>query len=378
MFRNLKNSVAVVPLGVILLLASFPLLFWNEGRAVKTARALAEGAKKVLTIDAGVVNPDFEGQLVHVSAKADTSEVLTDPLFEISTKAIKLHRNVEMFQWQEKSASSNKNSSNKTYSYNKIWSDSLIDSANFHDPGYTNPGHIPFEETTIQAQNVSLGAFKLPPSLINKINNYTAIVPDSSLLAGLRANPSFANLNLEQLGQQIYIGYKGSSAAPQVGDVRVSFEQVLPAPVTVVAQQDGNSFMAYKAKSGRNLSMLRIGTMTADEMFSLAVKENNLLTWAMRFLGFFLMLGAFRLILGPLEAMTRMIPILGPMARMGLSAVSFALAFALTLVTVAISWFTFRPMISIPLLVLALAGIFFVWQMGRKKEPVVLREEATA
>ncbi len=378
MFRRFGNSLAAIPFGILLLIASFPLLFWNEGRAVKTARALAEGVKKVITIDAGNVNPDFEGQLVHLSGKANTAETLTDPQFGVSSNAIKLKRNVEMYQWQEDSSSSARNSENKSHSYSKVWSDSLIDSGSFHNPGYTNPSRFPFAETTFEAQNVSLGAFSLPGSLVSKINNYTAIVPDAALMANLKANPNFANVNLEQQADQIYLGYKGSSTAPQVGDVRVSFEQVLPGPVTVVARQDGNSFSAFKARSGRKLAMLRVGTLTADEMFDLAVKENKMLTWAMRFLGFFLMLGAFRIILGPLEAMTSMIPLLGPMVRMGLTVVSFVLAFALTLVTVAISWFTFRPIIAIPLLLLALAGIFITWQMGKNKEPVVVTDAATA
>lgn len=379
MFKRIGNSFAAIPFGIILLIASFPLLFWNEGRAVKTARALAEGAKKVISIDAGNISPDFEGQLVHLSGKANTTEILTDSQFGISTNAIKLKRAVEMYQWQEKSSSSsNNNNNNKTYSYNKVWSSSLISSSNFNNQGYNNPGQFPFEELREQAQDVSLAAFKLPISLISKINNYTAIVPDSSVLANLKANPNFANINLEQQGQQVYIGYNGNPVTPEVGDVRISFEQVLAGPVSVIAQQDGNSFIGFNTKSGRHLSMLRVGTLTADEMFILAVKENNMLTWAMRFLGFFLMLGAFRIILGPLEAMTSMIPLLGTMVRMGLSAVSFVLAFALTLVTVAISWFTFRPMIAIPLLTLALAGIVIIWLMGKKKEPVVIREEATA
>lgn len=375
MFKKLANSFAAIPFGLLLLIGSFPLLFWNEGRAVKTARALAEGAKKVITIDAGNVSPDFEGQLVHLSGKANTTEILTDSQFGVSTNAIKLRRNVEMYQWKEKTSSSGSGNNKKTtYSYDKVWSKSVISSSSFNNQSYSNPSQMPFQISTLQANNVNLDAFTLPSSLISKINNYTAIVPDSSLLSSLKANPSFANLNLEQQNQQLFIGYNGSSVNPQVGDIRIGFEQVLPGPVSVIAQQDGNSFRAFKAKSGRNLSMLRVGTLTADEMFTLAVKENNMLTWAMRFLGFFLMLAAFRIILGPLEAMTGAIPLLGPMVRAGLSAVSFALAFALTLVTVAIAWFTFRPMIAIPLLVLALAGIFITWQIGRKKESVVITE----
>ena len=38
---------------VILILAAFPLLWWNEGRAVKTAQGLSEGAGAVVSVEAG-------------------------------------------------------------------------------------------------------------------------------------------------------------------------------------------------------------------------------------------------------------------------------------------------------------------------------------
>ena len=43
-FSRIKESVKSVLVGVLLFCASFPLLWWNEGRAVQTARSLDEGS----------------------------------------------------------------------------------------------------------------------------------------------------------------------------------------------------------------------------------------------------------------------------------------------------------------------------------------------
>ena len=41
---RLVNSIKSVIFGFVLFVVAFPLLFWNEGRAVQTARSLEEGA----------------------------------------------------------------------------------------------------------------------------------------------------------------------------------------------------------------------------------------------------------------------------------------------------------------------------------------------
>ena len=51
---------AVILLGSFLSLAAFPLLFWNEGRAVKTVRELREGVASVAHVSEERVDPARE------------------------------------------------------------------------------------------------------------------------------------------------------------------------------------------------------------------------------------------------------------------------------------------------------------------------------
>ena len=136
-FSKIFGSFVALLFGIVLVPVAIILLFWNEGRAVATAKSLAEGASSVISAPADAVNADNNLKLVHVSGNATTDEVLTDPTFGVSATAIRLGRKVEMYQWNEvKNSSTQKdlggsNETTTTYSYDQKWSDDPIDSTKF-------------------------------------------------------------------------------------------------------------------------------------------------------------------------------------------------------------------------------------------------------
>jgi hypothetical protein len=90
-------------LGIVFFIGSFPLLYLNEARAVRVDRGLREGSSNVLSVsDPSQVNPANDVKLIHLTGRADTEDVLSDPQFGISEKAIGLGRVVEMYQWVER------------------------------------------------------------------------------------------------------------------------------------------------------------------------------------------------------------------------------------------------------------------------------------
>lgn len=89
---RLSESIKSVRFGVVLFGVAFPLLFWNEGRVVRTAKSLEEGAGVVVSAGADSVSASNEGKLVHVSGFTKTDEVLDDEVFGISENAIQLVR----------------------------------------------------------------------------------------------------------------------------------------------------------------------------------------------------------------------------------------------------------------------------------------------
>ena len=179
---RLGNAIKGVVVGLVLFVAAFPLLFWNEGRAVKRYKTLKEGGGSVITVPADNVDAMNQGKLVHLTGRATTEETLNDPVFGVSANALKLKRTVEMYQWKESSSSSTKKKvggrteTKKTYTYRKTWSESRIDSSGFDNPsGHENPGTMPHKSTTLVAKNVRLGAFKLSPALVAKIGGFSPL-----------------------------------------------------------------------------------------------------------------------------------------------------------------------------------------------------------
>ena len=101
-FSRIGSSIKGILFGIIIFIVGFPLLFWNEGRAVRRAQTLAEGRGAVVSVASDKVDSANEGKLVHLTGMAQTDETLTDPEFKISAeKAIRLKRQVQMFQWVE-------------------------------------------------------------------------------------------------------------------------------------------------------------------------------------------------------------------------------------------------------------------------------------
>ena len=70
-------------------MVAFPVLFWNEGRAVKRHKTLQEGAANVVSVDANTAAPENEGALVHLSGRSEVKTPITDERFGINVEAVK-------------------------------------------------------------------------------------------------------------------------------------------------------------------------------------------------------------------------------------------------------------------------------------------------
>lgn len=383
-FSRLGGAFKGILFGLLLVLAAFVLLFWNEGRAVERHKTLEEGAEAVVSVPADRVDPAHEGDLVHVTGRAETDEVLRDETFGVQAEALRLEREVEMYQWEEEERKETEKkvgggtTTTTTYSYDKTWSERLIDSDAFHRPeGHENPDAMPWESRHLTARRVTLGAYELPGSLVGKIDRWEPLriepatdlpAEEEELPAGFEARegPRFHDGGL-------YYG-EGSPSSPEIGDVRISFRVVKPTEVSIVAQQAGDGFRPFQAEAGGTVELLELGTVSADEMFEAAQRRNTLLTWGLRLGGFLLMAFGFGLMLRPLSVFADVIPFIGSLVGAGLGVVSLLLAGFFSLITIAVAWIVYRPLLGIALIVLAVAAITWLVRRARKAEPVEAAE----
>ena len=367
-FSRLGSAFAGILVGLIAILAGVWLLGWNEGRAVQTERALNEGAGVVQSVSADAVDPAHEGALIHVSGETAVAGPLQDNAWPVSATALRLIRDVEMYQWRETSRSETRTrlgggeETVTVYEYDRVWSDTAQDSSNFRQPsGHHNPS-FPVEAASFTAADATLGAYRLDARIIEQIGSAEALALDETTQAALR-NRSGVRATVS--ATELYLG--GNPSDPQVGDTRVRWRAVRPGEVSVVGAQSGDGFAAYRAENGGQVLLVQEGRVSAEEMFAGAQASNRMLLWALRLAGLFILVTGFGLILRPLRVMADVIPPIGAVVGMGLGLVSTLLGVLLGGVVIAIAWFAFRPILSI--IVLAVAGAigFGLWRLGRNR-----------
>jgi hypothetical protein len=156
---------------------------------------------------------------------------------------------------------------------------------------------------------------------------------------------------VHQAGNVLYFGRVPGS--PEVGDVRVTFEKVVPAKVTIMAVVDGDSFKPYKAKNGKRFQTLVMGKKSGDELIDAEKEANNMRLWLLRGLGFLLVIGGLKGIFGFLETVLKVVPFIANIFGWGVGAVCTILGLVWSLIIIAIAWLFYRPILGITLLVIA-------------------------
>ena len=367
-FTRLGKAFTGIVVGIILIIVGIALLFWNEGRAVKTYNTLKEGQGLVIDVASDSVDAANDGKLVHLTADALTDETLVDSDFGVSANAIRLRRAVEMYQWKETEKSETRKKLGggeetvTTYTYTKEWSGMLNNTANFQEPsGHENPSEFPYDSMTLDAEKVAVGAFYLSPDLIAQLSDFKDLpvrdVPEGAEWPeGARTDKG-----------GIYLGV--NPGQPQVGDVRINFSVVEQGPVSVVAAQNGDTFADYQTKAGGTIAMIVSGNVPAQQMFEDAIATNTLVTWLVRLGGFILIWIGFGLLFAPLSVLADIVPLFGSLVGAATGLIAFLLALAVALTVIAIAWVVFRPLLGITLLVLAVAALFFGFRAFAKKKP---------
>lgn len=355
-FSRIGESIKGILFGFLLFFIAFPLLWWNEGRSVERYNSLKEGQAIVLSVATETVNPANNGKLIHLQGLANTQETLTDSVFAVAAPAIKLQRLVSMYQWQEAEQTETHEEvggtkiTKKTYTYQTGWDNKEIDSSRFKQrAGHENPPML-YKNQTLQATQVNVGAFRLTPQQIARLSG-----EQDFNIQGVDIPTELAGQKLTLTGTGFYLG--NTPTQPQIGDLQISFKILKPAEVSLIAQQQNNSFTPYQTQAGSAIDLLEMGLFDASALFTLAQRENTFLTWAIRIGGFLLMWAGLGMVLKPLSVVAAVLPFMGSLVAMGTGIFAFLLALPFTLLTVAIAWIAYRPLLTAGLIAAALAAV---------------------
>lgn len=283
--RSLWNVV-----GATLMLAGVAVVTLNAQAILDFNAVSAQHGGQVVDLGRNTTpQAGQHGRMVRVVAVPTVLEAPHDPDFNLRADTPVLTRHVEMFQWREVRVGS------QTH-YEMDWVDHRIDASHFADPrGHANPAQFPLSGQRFDAGLVQMGGFRLSPSLQHELPGLAVVKPDT------RALPANLAASFSQYGDYLQTSLRADN--PQLGDIRVSWDEIPLRTMTVVAQLDGDHLRpAADAADGQGYQVA-IGDVGLLDLFpDLPTPPQALMP--MRVLGVLLaVLGAFALLVARRRAL---------------------------------------------------------------------------
>lgn len=367
-FARLKNALVGAVIGIVLVLAAIWALVWNEGRSIKAYRALTEGAGVVVSVSADEIVPTNEGKLIHITGKVTPQGVPSDPDFTISADgAVALTRDVEMYQWVEKSESRSETKLGggeetvTTYTYSREWKSGRTDSSDFRQPdGHENP-ELVVDSQSFRVDQATVGAFTVSGEDVAGLGTGTDLKLGDEDVA--RAEEALSlPVRLERGG--FYVG--NNPAQPRVGDLRIRYSRADLKEASFVGKQSGEWLKPFTASNGREIFLSAAGQSSAAEMFDAAQAENTMIMWLIRIGGMVALMVGFSLCFSILGVIADVVPFVGSLVRFGTGMIALVLTVLVGPLVIAIGWFAYRPLLSLGLLLGAgLIALAVVWLRRR-------------
>lgn len=336
------------------------MLIWNERRTVLMTTALEEGHRSVFVPETtSVVFEENNGKLVLISGELSIEDSLREPLYDISIKAVKLKKRVQMYQWYE-TADTNEvagvvhegdhdSHHETTYSYAKDWFDKRISSESFANPmGHHNTEYWPYNSSVTTNSRVKIGGFLLGKELKAKFEEFTAFTSDE--------RPSDPGIKMHA---GLYFHAKDVWES-DVGDIRVQFSYAgrEGEQVTVVGKQYGREVKPYITEDGSTeLLFLHYGHRGPSEIFHTEHAQNKMQTWIYRMAGWFISFLGLNCIASILDIIVDDYPYARSVLVLGVTSLPFSFSISLSLLFIGVGWILYRPLLGISLLFISLAPI---------------------
>ena len=228
-----------------------------------------------------------------------------------------------------------------TYSYKKAWSSTEHNSDKFKKTGYNNP-KFPLYSKTISSDIAYMGDFMLNLYQIEQINDYENV-------QDIPINDNY------KIFDNYY--YKGEDIKqPQIGDVRISYQYVPSGKyISIIGKQNSDNTISEFNTSNGSFYLQYDGKFSLSKMLIIYKLHNLAYTFALRFCGWFIMFIGLKLLVAPILTIIEIIPFAEFLSSLALACITFLLS----ITTIALAWFAYRPLLTSTLLIFVCIGIYF-------------------
>ncbi len=346
--QRMAGAIAGLIFAPIFVFAGFFALKHGEIKHAKTTNALNVVIHEVESPEEARVGEVFR----YVGTVYSPGERYRDEQFNLEIDAIKVYRQVYSYQWFERESERKKRTANgeetteKTYTYSKKWSRTLINSDRFKiREGHENPKTRAAEPQLFEQEEILMGQYILHEKFRKALLNYrllplrqdmfssveymildtlnTAICPGDQLKTDI-SKASYGGSRTKT--SSLYLG-NGMPDNPQIGDTRIEYWYLPTEVYTVVGEKSRNMiipqsnsdlFIHSELPCGGvrhspygDFGMLFSGDQTVKEMFQIVHRSNDKMFVLLRFIGLVFVVAGFAIFGNPLRLLFGWIPFLG-------------------------------------------------------------------
>ena len=388
---------------------SFPLLWYNEKRGVRMAKIIDEGEKECVEVNNGLCIKETEGGLICLHGDFVSDDPIIDNIVSVRLEnEIKLVRKVEILQYKEEKIN------DEEFTYRKEWVGQILESNHFFEDRHRGKNEIKSNgviwNQMFYANEMKIGDYVLNNELKEMIQCEERLSIHENMLNLDEIKSKTNKQTVEIIDNMVYICRKETSK-PKIGDLRIHYEYLrAPKAYTVIARQKGNLLEPYygknvegpkvsyelssketsgqpelesnliekndekDAKSNKKgicktirdfmddsikINWLFEGNQPLSQCFSIKLKEEQKITWILRLVGFLCMTFGVYLFFAPLLALLSWIPILGTLISFIFFLFSLSVGFSLSLLTIAIAWLFYRPLIG-GIMIAGAVGLYII------------------
>jgi hypothetical protein len=409
--ERMASACCGMVFGVFMFFGSLALIWYNEGRAVKTAATISEMETSYVTAGCKDDPSKFDGKLIWIGCDLDPTTFVdqkTAKGLPMGGKGLWISQEIEEYVWKEakqqgacrKTTGGGKDCPKPTYSYSQIWSKSGAHAYENPDAprnNYLNPptnlcgsgSDFPGSRQYGSGTTPLIGKFKLTHTLLDRFSK-TIPAPKTSVVVPNIPDPNTWNDRTGQ-GQtvssvddqnticraagecQTYPPNRGA----RTGDCKIGVKlgYTKKASVMGVAKSNGD-IEKYTSKQYPDYSELFVSDSaeSAQQMIDGAKSANKTITWLLRFVGFIICWWGLQMVTGPISLAPQAVPCIGDMISGMVGCIlCVATCFIATFwcfLVFAIAWLRFRPLIGIPCLLISVGSLaaFVMWRKKKMEE----------
>lgn len=349
--RDARRSLIVA---LLCILTAAAALWFGEHTELERVRSLREGRDDATVVANDMVRPELEGKLIHVAGTLSAHDLLRDDSLGVAVEGLRLHRTVEMFQWEEHEedvVAPGSSEKKRVKSYVKSWASALVVSRSF-EPGHDNPSEPPFVDRVLTAERASLGPFLLNADGVRQLSNFEPLPPTQEMVD--RA-PADVKSRLRLTGQSLYLGRDPSQ--PEIGDCRIALQIVKNQPVSILAEQHGAELTVHKTRAGGEVFVVRAGSSDAGALLEAVDVGTSSATWMARAAGLVLLGFGLTLLLAAFGAGGRAAPRTGRFVLPGLALLGLSSAALIGGAAIGSAWVGEKPVVGGVAFAVATAGM---------------------